>query len=331
MFLDSYRIYGRSLAFAAGAVLCVTLAGCDDETADLPGIPLEQFSQEFRGAQCERLVRCNFSPDLSTCQTSVPTDRGVAQAVAAVTAGEIAYDPAAARACVEGVRSHTCEGDYSLPRSLRETCDAAFKQRKGEGESCFHASECQGLDAACEGACSDSCCQGACRLAGGTNGVGAACSDTMPCAPDLVCRNNPMTMMPECAQKFGPGESCGTPWECIAGYGCDLNTNTCFKQAASGSQCNPDLAAPGCAAIGEYCDATQKKCLQLPGDGGLCVTNAYVTNACAPWSLCTGADGTCARMPAAGEPCNQGYCIGLLECSDADVCQSLGPSPTCSL
>jgi hypothetical protein len=310
--------------------LALGIAGCGDDGEGLPGVPIEQFSQEFRGAQCERLVRCNLSPDLTACEASIPTDPGVAQAVAAVTAGDLVYDPNAGRACIDAVRGYQCEGDYFLPRSLRETCDTVFTNRKGEGEPCFQASECQGLDAVCEGSSSDACTQGSCKLAGGTSGVGAACSDTQPCAPDLICRNDPMSGMPTCAQKFGPGETCGSPYECITGYGCDPNTNTCFKQAASGAQCNPDLAAPGCAAVGEYCDMEKKQCLPLPGDGKACVTNAFLTNACAPWALCTGEGATCVRMPAAGEPCNMGYCIGLLECGGG-TCEALAPSPTCSL
>ncbi len=306
------------------------MAACEEETEALPGIPLEQFAQELQGVQCERLVRCNLSPDLDACRASIPTEPGIAQAVTSVTAGDLVYDPSAARTCVETVRAGACEGGYTLTRTLRETCDAVFKQRKGEGEPCFNASECEGLDATCEGTSNNNCAQGTCKLAGGSGSLGTACGDMMPCAPDLVCQAN-MMGMPVCSSKSAAGEDCASPYDCIDGHGCDPSTNTCFKQATSGAQCNPDLAAPGCASVGEYCDAMQRKCLPLPGTGEACITNAYLTNACAPWALCTGEGSTCVRMPAANEPCNQGYCIGLLDCSDADVCQPLAASPTCSL
>jgi hypothetical protein len=325
VFSSSFR---KSSAVLLGAGLA--LAGACEEETEVTGIPLEQFQQQAKGATCERLVRCNMMPDVASCDATIPTDRGIVQSVAAVNAGELSYDPAAGRACVDAISAHKCEGGYSLPLALREICDKVFGSRKAEGEPCFDAAECQGLDAVCEGSCPDRCCSGTCRLAGGTGALGAPCGPMSPCAPDLLCRQDEMTMMDTCQAKLGPGESCGDTSDCIEGHGCDPATNTCFRQADSNAACNPALAAPGCAAVGEYCDAMAQKCLPLPGAGEACVTNGSVADACAPYATCMG--GSCALLPSAGQSCLNGACLGLLECDeDGSTCLALGAASACTL
>jgi hypothetical protein len=333
--------------FAIAALALSTVLACDDEE-EATGIPVEQFVAELRGATCERLVRCTYAPDQASCEAAIPTDRGVVQAVASVISGDLTYDPIKGRACVDAVRQHKCEGDYFLPRTLRETCDAVFGNRKGEGAACFSGSECQGVDADCEkeADCLDACCQGVCKLAGGTAGVGAPCDAKTPCSPDLVCLANEGGGSgdgggPEgnrsCQPRVGPGSQCSDPFECSEGYGCDPATNTCFKQADSKATCNPMLAAPGCAAQAEYCDTATSTCVPLPGDGQPCVTNGFVTDACALYAQCV--MGTCQRLPSADQPCLNGECLGLLQCSSGEgggqpqdaVCLPLQPAPVCVL
>jgi hypothetical protein len=338
-----------------GFIVFASALSCEDETTEAQEIALDQFIKEFRAASCDRLVRCTYVPDLAACEATIPTDRGMLQAIASVTAGELTYDPAQGRACVDAVRSYKCEGDYFLPRALREACDQVVGNRKGEGAACFHASECQGIDADCEGACSDECCQGKCKLAGGTSGLGLACDGQNPCPPDLVCLSNNEgggggdpgngggggAGDRTCQPRVGPGESCDQPYECTEGYGCDPVTRTCFKQADSGAQCNPLLNAPGCAALAEYCDETQARCIPLPGEGQPCVSNGFLTDACALYARCVG--GTCQRLPGPDQPCLSGQCLGLLRCSSGGgqggdgggpagaVCEPLSPAPVCLL
>ena len=320
---------------------------CDDEAADT-SIPVESFIAELRGATCERLVRCTYVPDLAACEATIPTDRGVVQAIASVMAGDLTYDPAAGRTCVDAIREYKCEGDYFLPRTLRETCDPVFGNRKAEGAACFSGAECQGVDADCEkeAGCFDACCQGTCKLAGGTAGLGIPCDEATPCSPDLVCLTNegggdqggggPGNR--SCQPRVGPGQACNDPFECVEGYGCDVQgTGQCFKQADSGAQCNPALAAPGCAAQADYCDEAQSKCVPLPGEGQPCVSNAFLTDACALFTQCV--DGVCARLPGPDQACLNGECLGLLQCSGQGdgggpseaTCQALQPAPVCVL
>lgn len=346
MFFLSFRRRLTAPVVLAASLLPLGLA-CEDEATDT-SIPLEKFIAELRGATCERLVRCTYVPDLEACEATIPTDRGVVQAIASVMAGELTYDPAAGRTCVDAIRNYKCEGDYFLPRSLRETCDPVFGNRKEEGAACFSGAECKGVDADCEkeAGCFDACCQGTCKLAGGTAGLGVPCDNDTPCSPDLVCLQNEgggdqgggdPGGNRSCQQRVGPGAPCTDPFECVEGYGCDVEgTGTCFKQADSGAQCNPLLAAPGCAAQADYCDEAQSKCVPLPGEGQPCVKNAFLTDACALYAQCV--DGVCVRLPAADEPCLNGECLGLLQCSGGfgggapePTCQALQPAPVCVL
>ncbi len=343
MRLPSFFRWSPSVALPL-AVLATGLA-CEEETADT-SLPVEQFVAELRAAQCERLARCSYVPDAASCEAAIPTDRGVVQAVAAVISGDLTYDPAQGRACVETVRQHKCEGDYFLPRALREACDPVFGNRKPDGAACFAGSECQGVDADCEkeADCREACCQGVCKLAGGTAGLDVPCDAQTPCSPDLVCLRNEGGAGQgggsdsSCQPRVGPGAACNDPFECVEGYGCDPQTGTCFRQADSGAGCNPMLNAPGCSAQAEYCDPVQSLCVPLPGSGQPCVTNGFVTDACALYAQCVA--GTCTLLPSAGSPCLNGQCLGLLECSagagggmqmgEAE-CLALQPSPACVL
>lgn len=317
---------GRCLGSCSILLLGLGGLGCEDETEELPGIPLQQFTEEFRGATCEHVAACNFMPDVQTCMAVIGQEKGIVQSVASANGGTLAYDPAAARACVEALRSAPCTGDRLIPRSIRETCDSVFAGRKGDGEPCYHAAECEGLNAVCEGACDDSCCEGVCRLEAGFAKLGESCA-MKGCTEDTYCSADPDPTMPVCVAKIGPGESCaGAADACTLGYSCDPGTQTCFKQADPGGACNPDLAADGCFAIGEYCDADQRKCLPLPGVGEPCRSNAYGNNFCAfGYAYCNGGTMTCAALPKEGEACPGDICLGMqlgsgiadgLRCSD---------------
>ncbi len=309
-------------------------ASCGDETEGAPGIVLGQFSQAYNEAVCQHLVACNWAVDVPTCLSILAPDPGVAQAVQSATNGKLTYDPAAARACVDTTATYACTGDALLPRPIRETCDKVFGGRRGEGEACHHASECQGLDAVCEGSCTDTCCQGVCRLGAGFAGIGEPC-DMKPCDTTSYCKSEPGGVV--CAARVGPGESCSDgPYACQVGYACDPNTATCFRQADPGAACNPMLAAQGCAGIAEYCDVDLAKCVPMPSVGEPCVTNALAQNFCSGGIAFCAPGLTCESWPKEGEPCPQDFCLGknltgttpALTCSNG-TCVRRPSAPIC--
>jgi len=315
--MAAFRRAHSILALILAPVCC----GCGDEETQPPGVLIDDFVQAFHEASCAHLVQCNFVVDMSTCLDVIAPDPGFIQATASAKSGGLTYDPAAARACVDTVAQYACTGDSLFPRSMRETCDKVFGGRRGEGEPCFHAAECQGLDAVCEGACSDDCCEGTCRLDQGLSKLGEPC-DTRPCAEGAYCKAG--AMGPVCTNKVGPGESCeDSPYACPEGYACDPSTATCFKQADPGASCNPELVADGCFGLADYCDVEAGKCVAMPTVGEGCVSNAVAANFCAGSIAFCGADMTCTSWPKEGEACPQDFCLGgnLTGTTPALACQ----------
>lgn len=321
----------RICSFAAMASIGANLLGCDDESQELPGIALEQFTEEFRGATCEHITACNFMPDIATCMSAVGIEQGIAQSIASANSGKLTYQPDAGRACVEALRTAPCTGDFLIPRSVRETCDRVFGGRLGEGEPCFHAAECQGLDALCEGACDDACCAGTCKLGEGLAALGEPCGSKACDSSTAFCNTadaDPANWA--CAPKVGPGESCASaPDSCPQGYACDPGTQNCFKQADPGGACNPDLTVDACVHIAEYCDKDLKKCVPYPGVGQPCGKTNAASNICAwGYSFCDGSADLCVALPSTGESCTNA-CLGgqlgsgipsALECGSDGSC-----------
>lgn len=314
------------LGFAAIA------AACNDDSTDPQdeGLLFEQFAETYRQTQCERVVACGFAPDVDTCKATVQQDYRVAQAIAAVAYGDLTYDPKAAQTCIETLKAENCEGYLLLTQSVVDACDVVFGNRRGEGESCVAAIQCQGSQSVCEGACGEGCCVGVCKGVSAGGQEGDECNDFAPCTSGLRCLPNPVPEMPAICQTLaGPNEACTSENSCIDGYACDQTSGKCFQQAASGATCNPALPN-SCGSLNEFCDVDQQKCVALPRAGSACGVNGEQTY-CARSTYCN--EGMeCEQYPGVGEACLFDYaCLGNLFCSgDPDfVCLPLPNPPVC--
>lgn len=333
MLVAKTRSFPRLALALAGTALLVAAAACGDSdtTVSEDGLPFDQFPEAYRQAQCDHIVACGLMPDLATCLSASNPDAVVVQATAAVAWGDVTYDPKAGQSCVDAIRTASCEAGTLYPRELREACDAVFGNRKGNGEPCFAAIECQGLDAVCEGACGDGCCAGTCKVQGGLAKEGEVCSADLPCDATTTCLPDPMAMdgTTICVKPAGPNEVCGSNG-CVAGYACDPGTSKCFKQGTSGAQCNPALAN-SCASPAEYCNQDAKKCTVRPKVGEACGTTPIEANICARYAHCD-TDSKCHLSPGPGDPCFGGVCLGDYSCNidvDPAVCQPLVPARAC--
>ncbi|NUP09005.1 MAG: hypothetical protein HOW73_23390 [Polyangiaceae bacterium] len=320
-----HRFVLGSIAALMGIALA-TAPGCgdDSEPAD-EGLPFEQFAESFRQAQCETAVRCGVMPDVETCFDAFAPSRAIAEAVAAVTFGDITYDPQAGETCIDAVKAGNCQG-YVLTPAILETCDAVFGNRRGEEEACVADIQCEGFGSICEGACGSDCCPGVCRGVTAQGQEGDYCTPLEPCSEGLKCLNNPETDSPQCYVAAGPNEAC-VAFQCIDGYSCNPMNARCFKQSSTGEACNPALGEV-CASLNDYCDGEQQKCIALPRPGEPCGVNQIAATYCARTSYCAGT--TCEALPSVGQPCvGESTCLGQLDCSgDPDfVCGSL-PSPS---
>jgi hypothetical protein len=327
----------RSLvARLAGPVAFVGLSiGCGEETGTVEEpVALESFAPLHKDATCALLARCGFFPDEAACDASMQHDRRVVRSVAAVSVGAMAFDPLAAKSCLDALAAESCEADGVVARETLIACDAVFTERAAEGEPCYAASDCAGIDAACEGGCEEACCAGTCTV-GSTLADGEACDGTAPCEASSHCGYDDMGVG-TCQPKVGAGEPCTAADACTKGNACDPGSGKCFQQAATGAACNPALAADGCAHRNEYCDESASKCTPLPGVGQPCATNGLFTEgACAPFAECI--EGTCRARPSEGDACTNGSCGSpvrgilspVLTCSDMAVCVPRTPAPVC--
>lgn len=318
------------LAVAGSALATVALLqACGDDTGTNPdeGLAFEQFAETYRQAQCERAVKCGVMPDVETCFGALAQDFAISEAIAATAYGDLTYDPAAAATCIETLTSASCEGFQLLTPDVLEACDQVFGNRRGEGEPCVAAIQCQGIGSICEGACGAGCCEGVCRGVSDAGQMGDICSDLAPCAEGLRCLFADVSQMFECIPLAGANEPC-VAYGCIQGYSCDTaGSGRCFAQASTGSACNPALA-DACADLNEYCSADQQRCVPLPRPGEPCGVNPVAMNYCARMAYCDGT--TCQALPGVGEECaGESACLGQLQCSgDPDfLCGSL-PSPS---
>ncbi len=318
-----------------GLAPLVSLAACGDSSTEpvAKELPFEQFGDAYRDAQCERAVACRLMPDADTCKATLRADRWAAEAVAAVSFGDLTYDPKAGQSCVDTLAAFTCESFELIPDGVRDVCDPVFGNRRGEGEACKSTAQCEGVSSTCEGACGGGCCEGLCKGAAALGQEGDECGEELPeCGDELRCQFDDVEMLNLCKPLAGPNEPC-SEGQCIDGYACDATTAKCFKQALTGAQCNPTLAS-ACASRGEFCDVDTAKCIALPVPGDACATNTTLVNTCVAYGFCDGT--TCQTLPTVGDAClGDFYCLGSLECGEdpepitckplpgPDVCVSL--------
>jgi hypothetical protein len=293
-----------------------SLAACGDSSTEpvAKELDFELFGDAYRDAQCARAVSCRLMPDADTCKATLRSDRWVAEAVAAVSFGDLTYDPKAGQSCVDTLATYTCESFELIPDGVREVCDPVFGNRRGQDEACKSTAQCEGVNSTCEGGCGGGCCEGLCKGAAALGQENEECGEELPeCGEDLRCQFDDVEMLNLCKPLAGPNEPC-SEGQCIDGYACDGGTAKCFKQALTGASCNP-LLANACASRGEFCDVDTSKCIALPVPGEACATNTTLANTCAAYAFC---DGTaCQTLPTVGEDClGEFYCIGSLECGE---------------
>lgn len=312
--------------FGIGFILA--FCACDETSSEPEPKTLEfdSFAAAYRDAQCARAVACGLVPDVDRCEIAVLQDPLMAEFVAAVSFGDLTYDPAAGRSCVDALATASCDSFALIPRSVREVCDTAFGGRRGQDEACVATAQCTQVDSVCVGACGGGCCPGVCKGAEAQGEEGDECNDAVVCGSGLRCVPDETGMVSICQTLAGPNEAC-TANGCIEGYACDGATAKCFKQAVSGAKCSPALPF-ACANRAEFCSPESETCIALPGDGEACAEPAFL---CAPYATCH-PDLVCHTLPVGGEECFTGFCMANLQCDGGTpaLCQTLPPTDICT-
>lgn len=304
--------------FLVATVCFGTFATACDTTVQEAPIDLSdpsQYAAEGRRVACERAVRCVEHPDVGSCMEALKhDDASIAQVLADVASGKIAYDAEAAAACLDHVSQRECNpAAWAFPTA----CAEVFTGTIPAGEPCLHNSgqcadygacvQCVGQDD-CVACPTNTCCGGTCQGGIERATVGESCAQAT-CWDGTVCSPSSMT----CVVLPGPGEPC-VEHACAVGAKCTAE-DMCVSLAGLGAACDAEVPGAGCDwAYTLTCEEESATCQLRPGPGEPC--GGSFAGTCRGQSLrCL--DGTCAWLPDVGEPC-----VPLVSGVD-------GPQPEC--
>jgi len=286
----------------------------------------------------EELVAANASASGVNCEDGGLLAQATTALQAEVSAGKLAYDPAAAAGCDDLYHALV----YGLGQGigpLDGTCASIVTPLVPDGGACLGTFECGGGNA-CLADDQALACTGICQPPAQD---GEACSDFLPCVRGLICSNNDGTSQnitigggnanyPDggffCRAYVGgpPGSGdgdvctydaeCGPTSTCVQGR-CVLAT----PGATPGSPCN----GPGSAcAPGQLC--VNGTCEVVEPDGGSCSPDPLVGMTCDGCESCQnvqtvedgGLIGTCLPAHQVGWTCaSDSDCAPYTWCADA--------------
>jgi hypothetical protein len=272
----------RLLLVLAGAAV----GGC---AQDPEPVAIAELGAELQESICDWAVRCAHAPDRATCERLLdPKSYDTRRAQDSVAAGRLAYDAAAAGACVAATAgAHCLATPFTDP-----ACDRMFAGLIVEGGACTDGFECADNAQCLDTTCGDQCCSGT-------------------CGPPRPLTGQP----PELA---AIGEPCATHTDCEVGAYCETDGRCTPAPDQEGARC-----LFGCARGDLYCDVDDLQCKAWAGAGAACDPEGVAAPPCDPaWSFC---DGVCRARPGAGEACDDAsrFCIASTWC-DGSVCRARG-------
>jgi len=278
------------------AVLASALAACGG------GVALEDFDRELIDALCDRAVRCGVYVSAEACRADAVLS--VDEVKSAVEGGRHAYDEDKAEACLDALRSASCDQTSEDSRVVDETCRGALRGKVADGGVCFENSECVS-EACLIPSCEMACCEGTCGVAIPVPAIGQACPNFV-CVDGAFCDEQTTT----CVALRGPDEGCFTTSECGYGLYCGPGQK-CVDAPDRGQACENGF----CSGIGDRCDEGTRTCVGLSGRGGPCREGFAGSFDCQQPLECNQTSLTCQDRPALGQPCT-GTCQAGAFCNN---------------
>jgi hypothetical protein len=302
------------------------LVGCGGSgggPGDGQSVALDDLVAKMTEASCARSVRCGFVSDMTICQATYGPGifgrqlfNDLGAAIATAKAGKAQYDAAAARACVDAVRTDNCAAQVDPA-----ACDHVFAGTIPDGDRCIADEGCLPGSFCAAPTSSDTPCDGTCT-AGGT-----LCNDDGDCAAGSACdrRMGGATSFGRCVTAVPAGAAgapCGTNSSCQPGLYCTAE-NVCATPLPLGDACNGVVPGGPCAE-GLRCTGTM--CAAVAKKGEAC----DATVVCGGGLTSLGCDPTsnvCVDLPASG-PC---IGTGIFSCDPLHAfCDPSGAIPTCT-
>jgi hypothetical protein len=303
----------------------VSLSACGGGTGGGP-IPLDSLDEAVVEAACRNAARCGQAASEAACVAAIPDT--LASLRAAVKAGKVRYDSAAAGDCIASFNASGCD---LFDREDTDRCAVTFLGTQADGAACFDDEEC--LSKTCEtGSCAVDvqCCAGLCGpttarvpKGGDCGGAGAECVEGTFCMPSSTTPTV-LTCQPPAAE----GQPCNQFGSCATGLVCDGSTaatRVCKRLPKRGQPCTPnDLP---CSSSLDFCDPDTNVCAPRLPVGAACDPAA---GACIGYALCDPASRACVARKGLGEACAAGECAYFLSCSsETKTCAASAPQPAC--
>lgn len=257
-------------------VLCLLLTACgtSDDAGGGGPIPVEETGAAVAEVMCDRLANCcdltDFAQagitDRASCETALTGLFSSSQDEFqdAVARGTMAYDGAAAAACLRSLQRGDCTTGVF---DGAEECDQVWQGRVANGAECRFDEECRsGIcsfpdEQATTGLCAVPTVGGPCartcftddddgeRFCFNTCGEGLVCSTTFEGdgTPVSLCVQNTVV---------GEGEECSVgDVECADGFWCDYEANACKPVLPDGSTCESSWECASDTCNGGVCEA----------------------------------------------------------------------------
>jgi hypothetical protein len=291
-------------------ISCLLLSACGDSTshanihnyADYVRVAVPEF--------CQLYVRCGiFSASQSgNCQTALAAQVGSQTKLydydAAIQAGKIAFDGAAASSCLDALSASACDLSGLLSAASNNSCQNVVKGLVPNGGACKSPLECQ--DGYCEGSTSPGCA-GTCHAFAAT---GAACgTGAVTCRRSDICTNS------ICVARAAQGGACASSSDCSDGLFC--NNHICQTASAEGGPCTGGGFASDCQA-GLYCDrsVTSPVCKKRIDTGGACTSSGQCRD-----GLACSTQNVCQTIADVGQSCSTSACAEDASCDATATCK----------
>jgi hypothetical protein len=288
------------------APILIALAGCGSGGGD--SIPFDEYLARIEAAECEIQVTCGAAPDQATCLAATFVDQKspALTAIAAVARGTVIYDGQLAAKCLAALDQGCAVNSVSPPECLE-----ILRGTVPTSGACVASAECaDGGQCVMPPGCTTACCAGTC---GGPSlvPIGGDCSGgSSPCASAGYCSGG------TCVAKASLGAACTETMPCASPGVCNVadgaaQPGVCVIAPDEGAACDSSLPQP-CMRTYDYCDSTSLKCIKRKQPGDACSPDA----ACVAYAPCR--DGVCTPEGLAGQPCDDAagsYCFDDLICT----------------
>lgn len=281
---------------------------------------LEDFVLEYAVRFCNKLFTCESravseyasqagltSP--TTCMEYYRAHYAPERLSDGLVNGRLAFDAAAAPACVEALEQLPCEAFGAQIEELDDEfhlCPDVFTGQADAGEACFAHAECPGghVCSAWANQAEAPACQGTCQP------LDTRCGDTS-CDPVTEYCDDAGTCQPRGAW----GDSCQSRFECNDAYFCQMSADepTCQPYTtgiAADTRCQPDtdVCTSGAFCFPYYPGGPQA-CRRLKLGGGTCL-EGLPQDGCVASTYCERAGGAteaeCVPRKRAGQACESG-------------------------